>query len=190
MSTSNYKFKFDEVTHTYYLDDKKLLSVTQCIKYLLGEQYEGVPYSILQQAGNYGTRVHFLIESLEDGIEWQTNNVYEENAIKQYKKIKDFETLDKEMFVLYKDIYCGRVDGVGDNIIYDVKTTSKLNKEYLKYQLSLYLIAYDESNYSNYKGYVLWLPKKSIGKKIEIELFTKEEVLKVIEKIKEIKLND
>jgi hypothetical protein len=37
---------------------------------------------------------------------------------------------------------------------------------------------------------VLWLPKKSIGKKVEIELFTKEEVLKIIEKIKEIKLND
>ena len=50
-------------------------------------------------------------------------------------------------------------------------------------------MAYDEQNYSNYKGYVLWLPKKDIGKKIEIELFSKEEILVIINKIKEVTVN-
>ena len=186
MLLSESNFTFDEQTHTYFLDNEPMYSVTQCIKLLLGEQYEDVPLHILKRASSYGTRVHFLIENIEDGIEWDTRDVYEKNAIRQYRKIKDFETLEKEKFVFYKDIYCGRVDGIGKDIIYDIKTTSKLNKEYLKYQLSLYLMTYDEENYSNYKGYVLWLPKKDIGKKIEIELFSKEEILEIIDKIKEV----
>ncbi|AME09684.1 hypothetical protein AXE85_05720 [Gemella sp. oral taxon 928] len=190
MLTSDYNFKFDELTHTYYLNDKEILSVTQCIKLLLGEMYDNIPYSILKQASDYGTRIHFLIESLEDGIEWETRNVYEKNAIRQYEKIKDFETLEKEKFVSYENVYCGRVDGIGNNIIYDIKTTSKVNEEYLKYQLSLYLIAYDKTNYDNYKGYVLWLPKKGTGKKIEIKLFSKDEILEIIEKIKELTIYD
>ena len=81
-------------------------------------------------------------------------------------------------------MYCGRVDGIGKNIIYDIKTTTKLDVDYISLQLSLYLLAYDEDNYENYTGYVLWLPKRDAGKKIEIPLKTKEEILDIVELIK------
>jgi len=96
----------------------------------------------------------------------------------------EFETIEKEIFVNYKTVYCGRVDGIGKNIIYDIKTTTKLDVDYISLQLSLYLLAYDEENYENYTGYVLWLPKRDAGKKIEIPLKTKEEILDIVELIK------
>jgi len=92
--------------------------------------------------------------------------------------------IEKEIFVNYKTVYCGRVDGIGKNIIYDIKTTTKLDVDYISLQLSLYLLAYDEDNYENYTGYVLWLPKRDAGKKIEIPLKTKEEILDIVELIK------
>nr|DAI39490.1 MAG TPA: exonuclease [Caudoviricetes sp.] len=159
-------------------------SVTQCIKLILGDKYSDVPKSILRKAAIYGTRVHKILEDLEDGIEYRNLNIYEQNAVNQYKKIKDFETVEKEIFVNYKTVYCGRVDGIGKNIIYDIKTTTKLDVDYISLQLSLYLLAYDEDNYENYTGYVLWLPKRDVGKKIEIPLKTKEEILDIVELIK------
>lgn len=177
-------FQYDDVTHTYSYMGRVVPSVTQCIKLILGDKYSGVPKSILRKAAIYGTRVHKILEDLEDGIEYRNLNIYEQNAINQYKKIKDFETIEKEIFVNYKTVYCGRVDGIGKNIIYDIKTTTKLDVDYISLQLSLYLLAYDEDNYENYTGYVLWLPKRDVGKKIEIPLKTKEEILDIVELIK------
>ena len=53
-------FSFDEGTHTYRLDGKVVPSITQLIKPL--SPYDGIPKHILDNAANFGTAIHKLIE--------------------------------------------------------------------------------------------------------------------------------
>ena len=176
---------YDKESHEYRFLDNQVMSVTQLIPKLLNKDiYNEVPDNILKKAAEYGTKIHSLIEKLEDGEELSDLSIEEKHSVLQYKTIKDFETKEKELFVHYENIYCGRVDGIGENIIYDIKTTSKLYEDNISLQLSMYLLAYDKENYEKYKGYVLWLPKKGTGKKIEIPLYKMKDILIIVERIK------
>lgn len=181
---------FNEENHSYTINGKAVKSVTQIVKMVLGNQYSNVPPEVLNKASEYGTKIHKLIEEhneLEE-VNLEELDMYERNAIKQYFLIKDFDVKDKEILLGYKELYAGTCDGVGDKIIYDIKTTRNLNKDYLSLQLSLYLLAYDEENYSDYKAYCLWIPKEKVGQKVEIELYKKDrlqkEVIALLELIK------
>lgn len=181
------KLEFQQENHSYTLDKKPVISVTQAIKLIIGDKYEAVDEEVLKRAAEYGTKVHSVLEELEKGIvpDFLCLTEKQIETVEDYQRIKTFKTIHTEHLVHYKDIYAGTVDGIGENIIYDIKTTSTVDYLYLALQLSLYLLAYDEENYSNYKGYCLHFPKKSRAKKILIELLSKEEVLEVVEKIKE-----
>lgn len=66
-------------------------------------------------------------------------------------------------------------------IINDIKTTAKLDEEYLSWQLSFYKYAYENMGGKELvKGYVTWLPKKELGQFIEIQFKTKDEVLELV----------
>lgn len=54
------EFRFEEATHSYFLNAEKLPGVTSVLSLLGG--YEGVPKKILQKAAERGTAVHKITE--------------------------------------------------------------------------------------------------------------------------------
>lgn len=188
------KLKFVEESHQYFLDNVELPSVTTLIGEILGDKYEGVNDDVLKRASEHGIKVHKLIEEFENGkiANYLLLNEREIDNLEEYKRIKGFDTLKTEFKVHYKDLYAGTIDGIGvddenNQIIYDIKTTSEVDFDYVCYQLSLYLLAYDEENYNNYLAYILHFPKNKRAKKVMIELLDREELNCVIDKIREFK---
>lgn len=154
------------------------------------DKYKNVDKKILNAKAKYGTELHNYIEQYENGLITQELNYIQEASFRQYLKLKDkysIEVLEQEKIVNYKDIYAGRFDMtanvVTDYCLCDIKTTAELDREYLSWQLSLYEYA---SGKKFDKLYAIWLPKKDLGKLVEIERKSKEEIEKLLKKVEEI----
>ena len=140
--------EYIDETHTYLYDGIVLPSITQLLSCKFGGKYDGIPQEVLKRASALGTAVHKAIEDYErQGIE---TDLPELRSWKFLKKAHGFDCLDNEVpVVLFKDgeaVAAGRLDlvlveknciGLGD-----IKRTSKLDKQYLTYQLNCYRVAY------------------------------------------------
>ena len=141
---------FDKQTHTYTNDGRLLLSVTEVIKrYVFPDMYSNVPEEVLAKAAERGTSTHAIIERYIKGT--LTNEEYEANKADVDAFANEIEKRhlflgQSECIVSDGELLAGTIDIIGicnDGIterlmIADVKTTSKLNIEYLQWQLSLY----------------------------------------------------
>ena len=56
------KLDFIEDTHTYLLNKRKIPAVTDIMKFVTDYKYSIVPDSILENAQEKGTTVHFAVE--------------------------------------------------------------------------------------------------------------------------------
>lgn len=181
----NNRLKYYEEAHLYLLDDLYVLpSVTQILKKIFPNKYKGIPKKILENKAEYGTKVHKAIEDIENGKIIEVDNVYVNESLKQFKKLKDkhfIEVIDQEQMIHYEYYYAGRFDMIanvdGKYSLCDIKTTSVVDKEYLSWQLSMYELGYGDTFE---KFYCIWLPKGSIGKLIEIERKDKDKILEVL----------
>lgn len=136
--------KFDEATHTYTLDGKKLISVTQLMqKHGLAPRYDNVDPSILQAKAERGTLIHKEIEDYNKRGE--IGFTTEQAKYIEYIKRNKIEVLESEL-LLHNDIVAGTCDLVlGDATkfyIADIKTTYTLHKEAVSWQLSIYAYLY------------------------------------------------
>lgn len=133
---------FDPQTHTYTLDGKTLVSVTQLLhKHGLSPNYEGVDEKTLTNASEHGKLVHEEIEAfIKRGERGCFTN--ELDAFKQWLvDNEDVEVLASEEEV-HNDVVAGRYDLLlavnGEKVIADIKTTSTLHADSVSWQLSLY----------------------------------------------------
>lgn len=142
--------EYIDETHTYLYEGVILPSITQILNVKFGSKYDGIPKQVLEKAAELGTAVHKAIEDYEQqGIE---TDVPELRGYKMLKEENRFECVGNEVpVVLFKDdeaVACGRLDLIlreGEEIgLADIKRTSKLDKNYLAYQLNLYRIAYQQ----------------------------------------------
>ena len=180
--------EYIEEGHLYLYNGVIIPSVSEVLhKYLFKDKYKDIPESILKAKAEYGTEVHKAIEDLENLKEYKTTSIWQELSIEQYLDLKAREkikVLEQEKMVCYKGIYAGRFDMIanvnGDKCLIDIKTTAQLDEEYLSWQLSLYELAYGKKFK---KLYALWLPKKGLGKLVEIKRKSKKEIEKVLEEI-------
>lgn len=152
------------------------------------DKYKNVDINILSAKAKYGAELHKYIEEYEKGIITQKINYIQEISFKQYLKLKqkyNIEVLEQEKIVNYKDVYAGRFDMIAkvnnEMSLCDIKTTAQLDLEYLSWQLSLYELAYGKKFK---KLYAIWLPKKDLGKLVEIKRKTKKEIRELLERIK------
>ena len=53
---------FQMESHTYTLDEKKLHGVTDIVKWVFDETYDGIPADVLKRAAERGTAVHTACE--------------------------------------------------------------------------------------------------------------------------------
>ena len=132
--------EFREETHEYFLDGRKLISVTQLMrKHGLAPSYDAVPSEVLEAKAERGKLIH---KEIEDYIKRNEVGFTTElaNFVDHIKK-HDVTPLASE-FIVYNDLVAGTVDlGLldnGDFAIADIKTTATLHKEAISWQLSIY----------------------------------------------------
>lgn len=149
---------FDD-SHTYLVDGVQVPSITEILQVRFGKRFDGVDPSVLKEAARKGTMVHEAIESYcRTGEE---SDLPEVRGFKFLQKMYHFTVLDNEVpVILFQKNRAwlvpraaGRLDLVllqdGKIGIGDIKRTSKLDKDYLAYQLNLYRIAYMQSYGNN-----------------------------------------
>ena len=132
--------EFREDTHEYFLDGRKLISVTQLMrKHGLAPSYDAVPSEILRAKAERGTLIHKEIENYIKRREFGFTNELE-NFVSHIKK-HDVTPLASE-FIVHNDVVAGTVDMIseelGEVVINDFKTTATLHKEAVSWQLSIY----------------------------------------------------
>ena len=90
------------------------------------------------------------------------------------------EVIEQEKIVFNEHV-AGRFDMLtkikNEISLCDIKTTATLDKEYLSWQLSIYNYL---GNIEAEKLYAIWLPKKELGKLIEIPFKTNDEIESLI----------
>lgn len=129
--------EFREDTHEYFLDGKKLISVTQLMrKHGLAPSYDSVPEAVLRAKAERGTLIHKEIEDyLKNGEVGFTTELYRFIDHINENKLKPMASEQ----IVYNDVVAGTVDLVFDDLtIADIKTTATLHKEAISWQLSIY----------------------------------------------------
>lgn len=133
---------FEQSNHTYTLNGTELSGITAVInKYICPNKYADVPEKILEIAKEKGTRIHEQIELLISGFtmdeyddevasfeRWRTEGGKARNLLSEYL------VSDNTAFATMIDI----TECIDDTYnIYDIKTTNTLDKEYVRWQLSI-----------------------------------------------------
>lgn len=177
------EIEFLEEGHIYLVDGIITPSVSEILEFIFPNKYSSIPRSILDQKAEFGTHIHKAIEDYENGLDYQLTGL-ELVTFEQYIKLKErhnIKVVSQEEVISYQDEFCGRLDMIAwvDNILslVDIKTTSQLDYESLAWQLGMYQLAKDVV-YE--KCYCLWLPKKDIGRLVEIKPKSKEEILEIL----------
>lgn len=188
-----YEIEYLDEEHLYLCNGEIVLSVTQILQQVFPDKYKGVPDTILKRKADYGTIMHEAIQTFEETGVYPELDYIQEASFKQYLELKEknkLEVIEQEQIINYKDIYAGRFDMIanvnGEKCLLDIKTTTKLDKEYLSWQLSLYEYAYNSMHEGNKfeKLYAIWLPKKELGELVEIERKSEEKIKTLLEKMK------
>lgn len=133
---------FEEESHTYTVNGKRLPSVTQIMKKLSEKHYENISEHRMRNASDRGKRVHLSIELYEQmGID-PTDDV--KDYVTQYKvakRLEKFKVLKNEVMMTNGE-FCGTVDIIGeidgDLVLIDLKATSKIYIDMLEIQLAGY----------------------------------------------------
>ena len=132
--------RFDEESHSYTEDGKRLISVTQLMeKHRLSPDYGDVPEKVLEEAAMRGKVVHKEIEEWikkgEDGL------TAELDRFRKWVDEIGAEHLESEV-MMSKGNLAGTADlffRLGeDTVIADIKTTSSIHMDAVEWQLSLY----------------------------------------------------
>ena len=175
MTLNDVPVRFDADAHTYTMVDGTVLSgVTGLLKErLFPTQYAGVDPEVLNNAAAYGSAVHRMCEA------YDTVGAYPENedlhAYVGVKNTYELEHLCSEYLVSDCEKYASCIDKVyevDDNTvdIADIKTTYRLDKEYVSWQLSVYAYLFEKVNpcIKVRNLYAIHI-KKGVGKLVQVE---------------------
>lgn len=154
---------FNQEEHTYSLNGMALKGITGMIKsQLFPDMYKDIPQWILDRAAEHGTMVHESIELFDAGFE-PKETIPELESYKRIKRENGLATLANEYIVTDREHFASGIDLVLSNgediILTDIKTTYTLNKEYVRWQLSIYAYLFELQNpeLKVSKLYALWL---------------------------------
>lgn len=174
--------EFREDTHEYFLDGRKLISVTQLMrKHGLAPSYDAVPSEVLKAKAERGTLIHKEIEDYIKRKEFGFTNELE-NFVDHIKK-HDVTPIASE-FMVYNDLVAGTVDLVlTDGTIADIKTTATLHKEAVSWQLSIYAYLWNMNReiFLAHKGAAYHFQADGTLKVVEIPLKPMAEVERLLD---------
>lgn len=164
---------FDSEGHTYRTPEGKVLSgvTTLLSRQIFKDKYSGISPAVLQKAADHGHAVHEAIEC------YDTFGVGSDlPELKWYLALKTqlgIATLANEYLVSDNAHVASSIDIVfEDGTLADIKTTSKLDREYLSWQLSTYAYLFELQNPGVKAGRLMaiWLPNPRYGKPALVEV--------------------
>lgn len=161
---------FQEESHTYDLDGKKLHGVTDIVKWVFNETYDGIPADVLQRAAERGTAVHKACELFDImGIV----SPMEEREVDAYRELCEangLKALASEYLISNETTTASSIDKVfeptGDEYpLADIKGTSQYHEENVALQLSIYAYLFERQNVGKRAGRLMciWLPREQYG---------------------------
>lgn len=179
------KVWFDSASHTYHLNGKELSGITSLLdRQLFRDKYQGVPEHILKNAADRGTMVHQSCELADEGF------IVEEQEALNYLRLKErynLEIEESEYLVSDNEHVASSIDKVyrcDDDtfMLGDIKTTYKLNKEYVQWQLSIYAYLFELQNpkATVRSIFAIWL-RKEVAELVELERIPSGTVKRLIE---------
>ena len=148
----NNQIYFDPLSHTYIGPDWKILSGLTGLmaKHSLSPDYSHIPEKVLMAAAEKGTAIHKLIQEYDEG-----NALLNEPLIEEYRdSIRDagLTHIASEYLVSDNEIVATFIDKVYDtgipNVVdlADVKTTLKVHKRALAWQLGANVVLFERQN--------------------------------------------
>lgn len=140
IKTNIHDVAFDWESHVYTLPNGQVLSGITCVlnKFISPDKYDAVPTKVLERAKERGTAIHTDIACWIDGFgEADTPEI---EAFAEWAKGKE---LYSECLVSDGVDFASAIDIVqvieGNTVhLYDIKTTSVVDDEYCRWQLSIY----------------------------------------------------
>ena len=175
---------FDPEYHRYYLGHQELKGITGVIsRYLFPNKYSNVPKHILDAAKERGSAIHKACEMYN-----MFPVIYDDTLLelRNYVKLLDdngIEPLEAEYIVSNNKTHATAIDMVDHNHnIYDIKTTSVLDKNYLSWQLSICAHFFELQNPGVNAGklYAIWL-KDDKCKLVEVNRIPSDVVKSLLE---------
>lgn len=176
---------FNEESHTYFLGDKQLSGITGMIKrQLFPDKYKEIPQYILERAAERGTRVHHECQFTDS-----TGFEPESQEAMNYLMIRTgagYKSLENEYTVSDEEYFASNIDCVwekdGRIALADIKTTYSLDKEYLKWQLSIYAYLFEKQNphLKVDRLFGVWLYNEK-SELIELERVPEAEVVRLLQ---------
>lgn len=140
IKTNIHDVVFDWDNHIYTLPNGKVLSGITCVlnKFISPDKYDSVPAEVLERAKERGTKIHTDIACWIDGF-----GEADTPEIKAFAEWARGAELYSECLVSDGEHFASAIDIVrhlGDNQVhlYDIKTTSVVDEEYCRWQLSIY----------------------------------------------------
>lgn len=165
---------FNPGPHTYTTKDGRPLSgVTSLLRrHMFAHKYDDIPGFVLKKAAERGTSVHSRIQLCDslgvipaDDPEIQAYNVFKEKygvkAIANEYLVTDGVNVASCIDVVYDDLS-----------LCDIKTTSRLDMDYLSWQLSIYAYLFEFQNpgLKVPRLLAMWLPKERYGSPNMVEV--------------------
>lgn len=172
---------FNEIEHTYTYLGSRLTGVTSLLsRTIFRDKYSGIPKEVLAKAADYGHNIHEQIEIVDSmGVTSDTPAVQDYLRIRQENGLipiaNEYLISDEEYMASSIDVIYG-VEGSDVYVdITDVKTTSKLDMEYLSWQLSIYAYLFERQNphLRVRRLLAMWLPKPQYGRSALVEVLRK-----------------
>ena len=148
---TNSRVVFNKEHHTYHLDGHQLQGITGMLhRRLFPTEYANVSQEVLDNAARRGSAIHDACEAY-DNEDIYTEYTDEVDAYAEATKKKKLRHLASEYLVTDGDYFASAIDKVfevDDHTVDlgDIKTTSKLNKEYVAWQLSIYAYLFESQN--------------------------------------------
>lgn len=145
------KVVFYPATHTYVTPDGRMLDgITGMIsRQLFPNKYDGVDEETMRNAAERGSFIHSVCE-LVDSL----NIEHESPEAMGYKELKDTYGLrhEESEYLVSDNVHFASCidkvyrDGESTFTLADIKTTYKLDKEYVRWQLSIYAYLFERQN--------------------------------------------
>ena len=137
---------FDELAHTYTTAEGRQLSGITWIldKYISPDKYATTPEAVLSAAAERGHRIHSQVQLIVEGF---TPAHTEPEVTDFFDKMIGTEFIAAEYLVSDLQNFASAVDIIDSELnFYDIKTTAKLDVEYLRWQLSIYAYFFERQN--------------------------------------------
>lgn len=177
---------FDQQAHTYTTPDGVCLQgITGMLeRQLFPDKYSGVPDFVMKRAAERGSFIHEVCELVDDlGIR------HESEEARNYQRLKEEHALRyeaSEYLVSDNEHFASCIDKVfresdTEFSLGDIKTTYKLDKEYIRWQLSVYAYLFERQNpgCKAVRLFAIWL-RGGIAELVEVERIPDKTIIELL----------